>query len=109
METPNNNPASISGKNEAVSEIEALVARARSAQAAIEGYTQEEADALATSVGWQVYKSREALAKLVVEEGALAIFPTRSPRLHSAYLGRWPTWLRSRRVALSRRIRRAVC
>ena len=27
---------------------------------------------LSTSVGWQVYKSREALAKLAVEEGGFA-------------------------------------
>ena len=36
---------------------------------AIENYAQEQADALVTAVGWQVYKSREALAKLAVEEG----------------------------------------
>jgi sulfoacetaldehyde dehydrogenase len=87
METPNNNPASISGKNEAVSEIEALVARARSAQAAIEGYTQEEADALATSVGWQVYKSREALAKLAVEEGGFGNIPDKITKIALRVLG----------------------
>ena len=68
---PNYN-ASVPEKDKALFEIESLVARARSAQSAIEGYAQEEADALVTSVGWQVYKSREALAKLAVEEGGFA-------------------------------------
>jgi sulfoacetaldehyde dehydrogenase len=87
MDTPNNNPASVSVKYEILSEIEALVARARSAQAAIEGYTQEEADALATSVGWQVYKSREALAKLAVEEGGFGNIPDKITKIALRVLG----------------------
>jgi sulfoacetaldehyde dehydrogenase len=55
METLTRNPPFVPVEEQARREIESLVARARSAQAAIESYTQEEADALAISVGWQVY------------------------------------------------------
>ena len=50
-------------------EIAELVRRARAAQAAIAHYSQEQLDALATSVGWQVVKHREQLARAAVEEG----------------------------------------
>lgn len=69
METLAKAPLVVSAEDEARYEIEAMVGRARLAQAAIEHYAQEQADALATAVGWQVYKAREALAKLAVEEG----------------------------------------
>ena len=69
METLTKAPAIVPAEDEARCEIEAMVGRARVAQAAIENYAQEQADALVTAVGWQVYKSREALAKLAVEEG----------------------------------------
>lgn len=69
METLTKAPAVVPAEGEARCEIEAAVGRARVAQAAIEDYAQEQADALVTAVGWQVYKSREALAKLAVEEG----------------------------------------
>jgi sulfoacetaldehyde dehydrogenase len=69
METLTKAPAVVPAEDEARCEIEAMVGRARIAQAAIENYAQEQADALVTAVGWQVYKSREALAKLAVEEG----------------------------------------
>ena len=69
METLTKAPAVVPAEDEARCEIEAMVGRARIVQAAIENYAQEQADALVTAVGWQVYKSREALAKLAVEEG----------------------------------------
>jgi|GEM_PF-3133691 len=69
METLTKAPAVVPVEDDARCEIEAMVGRARVAQAAIEDYAQEQADALVTAVGWQVYKSREALAKLAVEEG----------------------------------------
>src|SRR5580704_11304814 len=79
METLTKAPAVVPAEDEARCEIEAVVGRARVAQAAIENYAQEQAaienyaqeqaDALVTAVGWQVYKSREALAKLAVKEG----------------------------------------
>jgi acyl-CoA reductase-like NAD-dependent aldehyde dehydrogenase len=69
METLTKARAVVPVEDDARCEIEAIVGRARVAQAAIEDYTQEQADALVTAVGWQVYKSREELAKLAVEEG----------------------------------------
>jgi sulfoacetaldehyde dehydrogenase len=87
METLTNNPAVVSVKDETRCEIESMVARARSAQAAIESYTQEEANALATSVGWQVYKSREALANLAVEEGSFGNVPDKITKIALRVLG----------------------
>jgi sulfoacetaldehyde dehydrogenase len=55
--------------SDTVPEIATYVERARAAQRAIDGYTQEQADALVTSVGWQVVKHREELARAAVEEG----------------------------------------
>jgi sulfoacetaldehyde dehydrogenase len=69
MEARTANRPAAAADEQAQREIECLIARARSAQAAIDSYTQEDADALTLSVGWQVYKSRELLARLAVEEG----------------------------------------
>lgn len=68
-------------------EIESLIAQARASQAAIESYTQQQADALATSVGWQVYKAREALAKLAVEEGGFGNVPDKITKIALRVLG----------------------
>jgi acyl-CoA reductase-like NAD-dependent aldehyde dehydrogenase len=87
METLTCNPLFVPVEEQARREIESLVARARSAQAAIESYTQEEADALAISVGWQVYKSREALAKLAVEEGGFGNVPDKITKIGLRVLG----------------------
>ena len=87
METLTDNPPFVPVEEQARREIESLVARARSAQAAIEAYTQEEADALAISVGWQVYKSREALSKLAVEEGGLGNVPDKITKIALRVLG----------------------
>ncbi len=87
METLTDNPPFVPVEEQARREIESLVARARSAQAAIECYTQEEADALAISVGWQVYKSREALAKLAVQEGGFGNVPDKITKIGLRVLG----------------------
>jgi sulfoacetaldehyde dehydrogenase len=87
METLTGNPPFVPIEEQARREIESLVARARSAQAAIESYTQEEADALAISVGWQVYKAREALAKLAVEEGGFGNVPDKITKIGLRVLG----------------------
>jgi acyl-CoA reductase-like NAD-dependent aldehyde dehydrogenase len=70
METLTATPTAVSIEDEERREIESMVARARSAQATIQDYDQEQADTLVTAVGWHVYKSREVLAKLAVEEGS---------------------------------------
>jgi sulfoacetaldehyde dehydrogenase len=87
METLTGNPPAVPAEEQARCEIESLIARARSAQAAIESYTQEEADALAISVGWQVYQSREALAKLAVEEGGFGNVPDKITKIALRVLG----------------------
>ncbi|HET6375675.1 MAG TPA: aldehyde dehydrogenase family protein, partial [Methylocella sp.] len=87
METLKANPRAASSEADAQTEIQSLIARARSAQAAIESYSQEEADGLATSVGWQVYKSREALAKLAVEEGGFGNVPDKVTKIALRVLG----------------------
>jgi sulfoacetaldehyde dehydrogenase len=87
METLRDNPCAASSEADAQTEIQSLIARARSAQAAIESYSQEEADSLATSVGWQVYKSREALARLAVEEGGFGNVPDKVTKIALRVLG----------------------
>ncbi|HUI19780.1 MAG TPA: aldehyde dehydrogenase family protein [Methylocella sp.] len=87
METLASSPPAVPVEEQARREIESLIARARSAQAAIESYTQEQADGLATSVGWQVYKSREALAKLAVEEGGFGNVPDKITKIALRVLG----------------------
>ncbi len=87
METLIKAPAVHSAEDAARCEIEAIVARARIAQAAIENYAQEQADALVTAVGWQVYKSREALAKLAVKEGGFGNVQDKVAKFASRVLG----------------------
>jgi sulfoacetaldehyde dehydrogenase len=87
METLTRNPPTVPVGEQAQREIELLIARARSAQAAIESYTQDQADALAISVGWQVYKSRESLAKLAVEEGGFGNVPDKITKIALRVLG----------------------
>ena len=79
MQTLTNAPPVIAAEDQARCEIEAMVGRARDAQATIGNYAQEQADTLVTAVGWQVYKSREALAILAVEEGGFGNVQARSP------------------------------
>jgi sulfoacetaldehyde dehydrogenase len=87
METLTGSAPAAPAEEQARREIESLVARARTAQAAIESYTQEEADALAISAGWQVYKSRELLAKLAVEEGGFGNIPDKITKIAMRVLG----------------------
>jgi sulfoacetaldehyde dehydrogenase len=72
---------------EAAAEIEAMVARARIAQKAIENYTQEEADALVTAVGWHVFKNREALARLAVDEGGFGRYQDKVAKFENRVMG----------------------
>lgn len=62
-------PPAADKKPDARPEIAAMVERARLAMEAIEHYSQAEADELVLAIGWHVVKSKEALAKLAVEEG----------------------------------------
>src|ERR1700758_2022011 len=87
METFTGNPPAVPAEEQGRCEIESLTARAPSIQAAINSNTQEGADALAISVGWQVYKSREALAKLAVEEGRIGNVPDKITKIALRVLG----------------------
>jgi len=72
---------------QAEAEIAAIVARARAAQRAIETYSQAEADALATAVGWHVFKNREALARLAVDEGGFGRYQDKVAKFENRVLG----------------------
>lgn len=72
-------------------EVKAIVTefmrRARAAQKQIENYTQEQADALVTAVGWHVFNNREALAKLAVEEGGFGNVADKIAKFENRVLG----------------------
>jgi sulfoacetaldehyde dehydrogenase len=87
MEALTGNPVAVPVEEQARREIESLITWARSAQAAIESYTQEQADGLVISVGWQVYKSRETLARLAVEEGGFGNVPDKITKIALRVLG----------------------
>ena len=72
---------------EADAEIAALVARARAAQRQIESYSQAEADTLVTAVGWQVFKHREALARLAVDEGGFGRYEDKVAKFENRVMG----------------------
>jgi sulfoacetaldehyde dehydrogenase len=68
-------------------EVAELVARARTAQEAIETYTQEQADELVTAVGWEVYKNREELARMAVEEGGFGNYRDKVTKFEMRVMG----------------------
>lgn len=72
---------------EAHAEVAAIVDRAREAQKAIENYSQEQADALVTAVGWHVFKNRESLAKLAVDEGGFGRYEDKVAKFENRVLG----------------------
>jgi sulfoacetaldehyde dehydrogenase len=74
-------------QEEVQAEIAAMVDRARSAQQTIENYTQAEADALVTAVGWQVFKNREALARLAVDEGGFGRYQDKVAKFENRVMG----------------------
>ena len=78
------------GKNEeAHREVDAIVARARAAQAVIADYTQEQVDALCTAVAWAVARPEraEGLAKLAVDEGGFGNFADKVVKINKRVLG----------------------
>ncbi|MBI2311274.1 MAG: aldehyde dehydrogenase family protein [Betaproteobacteria bacterium] len=68
-------------------EISELVARARKAQQAIENYTQQQADELVTAIGWQVYKNREDLARMAVDEGRFGNYRDKIAKFENRVMG----------------------
>ena len=54
--------------------IDELIARARSAQEEIEYWPQEKCDQLAAAAGWETYKRAEEIARLAVEETGMGVY-----------------------------------
>ena len=68
-------------------EIGRMMETAREAQVKIANYTQDEADALVTAVGWHVFKDREALAQLAVDEGGFGNTQDKIAKFENRILG----------------------
>ena len=70
-------------------EIGDLIRRARQSQETIEGYTQQQVDALTTAVGWSVVRQdrAEALAKLAVDEGGFGNYPDKVTKIRNRVMG----------------------
>lgn len=70
-------------------DVSEIVARARAAQEAIAGYTQEEADDLCAAVAWAVARPdrAEALAKLAVDEGGFGTYADKVTKINKRVLG----------------------
>lgn len=68
-------------------EIAALVAKAKSAAAEIENYSQDQTDALVTSIGWSVIQIKEELARLAVDEGGFGNFDDKVAKIHNRVCG----------------------
>jgi sulfoacetaldehyde dehydrogenase len=69
--------------------VEALIHRARAAQAAITDYTQEQADQLVAAVGWAILEPgrNRALAELAVANTGLGNVPDKITKNHRKTLG----------------------
>jgi len=80
-------PSAAEKKPDPGPEIAALVARGRAAMAAIAGYDQAATDALVTSIGWHVVKSREALARLAVDEGGFGNYDAKVMKIRLRVTG----------------------
>lgn len=72
---------------EVQAEIADVMERARRAQRVVENYTQEQADALVTAVGWHVFKNREALARLAVDEGGFGRYEDKVAKFENRVMG----------------------
>jgi sulfoacetaldehyde dehydrogenase len=70
-------------------EVAAMVERARAAQAAIDGYTQEKVDELVTAVAWSVARKdrAESLARLAVDEGGFGNYADKVVKINKRVLG----------------------
>src|SRR5512137_2268124 len=70
-------------------EVSELLARARVAQQAIDGYTQAEADRLVTAVAWSVVRQdrTEALARLAVDEGGFGNYADKVVKIRNRIMG----------------------
>ncbi|MPZ65976.1 MAG: aldehyde dehydrogenase family protein [Pseudonocardiaceae bacterium] len=72
-----------------VADVASIVGRARAAQSAINGYTQEQVDELVTAVAWSVARKdrAEALAQLAVDEGGFGNYADKVIKINRRVLG----------------------
>jgi sulfoacetaldehyde dehydrogenase len=68
-------------------EIMQLVDSARNAQSHIHSYSQEDLDALVISIGWNVIKNREELARMTVEEGGFGNYSDKVTKIYNRVTG----------------------
>lgn len=74
---------------DALSYIDGLIANAWEAQKIMEGYTQEQVDALVKAMGKVIYDNAEILAKEAVEESGYGRVDSKIIKLHRCTLGAW--------------------
>lgn len=70
-------------------DVPSTVERARAAQSAVDGYSQQQVDELVTAVAWSVARKdrAEALARLAVDEGGFGNFPDKVSKINKRVLG----------------------
>lgn len=70
-------------------EIGLLIERARTAQQAIEGYSQTQVDELVTAIAWSVVRQdhAEALARLAVDEGGFGNYADKVTKIRNRIMG----------------------
>ena len=72
-----------------LSYIEQLLVKARKAQSIVEGYTQEQVDALVKAMGKIIYDNAEMLAREAVEESGYGRVDSKIVKLQRCTLGAW--------------------
>lgn len=70
-------------------EIDILIDNAREAQRIVEGYNQEQIDALVKAMGKIIYDNAEMLAREAVEESGYGRVDSKIVKLHRCTLGAW--------------------
>ena len=56
------------------SQVEQLIAKARTAQAAYESFSQEKVDAIVKGIGKYVFDNAETLARMAVDETGIGVY-----------------------------------
>ncbi len=72
-----------------VSYIDTLIEKARKAQQALEGYSQEQVDALVKAMGKVIYDNAAALAQEAVDESGYGRVDSKIVKLNRCTLGAW--------------------
>ena len=79
----------MSSHDEVRAEVAEVVGRARAAQRAVDGATQEQVDELVTAVAWAVVRKdrAEALARLAVDESGFGDYADKVTKIHRRVTG----------------------